>query len=186
MQFLYYTAARIGTALEARYSWITQEQGDYWLNVPAASMKAKRPEPICLKPPVMAALESLQRPDRDLIFPWPFPPSGSHNSLYNEKERLQTLAGIPKERRFGFHAIRACGGDTLFAISPELARDALCHRGSRTTERHYTRAKTRQAQRAAAAAFPPLPDEGQNTLFDMQGSGDALDAMPQPFGTTAH
>ena len=147
-------------------------------------MKARRPEPICLKPPVMAALDSLRCADRDLIFAWPFPPSGAHNGLYKEKERLQALAGIPKERRFGFHAIRKCGGDALFAISPELAKEALCHRDRRTTEQHYTRAKTRQARRAAAALMPALPDEGQNTLFDMQPSGDGLSATPQPFGTT--
>jgi integrase len=184
LQFLYYTSLRIGTALEVRYSWISQEAGEYWLNVPGTSMKAQRPEPICLKPPAMAALESIRRPGRDLIFPWPWPPSGSHQPLYGECERLLTLAGIPPERRFRFHAIRACGADTLFAISPELARDALCHRDLRTTEQHYTQAKTRQARRAAAAAMPRLPDEGQNTLFDVQASGDALDAMPQPFGTT--
>jgi integrase len=164
LQFLYYTSLRIGSTVSARYSWITEEDGTHWINLPSRAMKAKRPEPICLKREALAAIESIRRPGRDIVFAWPWPPSGSRQRLYLEKDRLLELAGIPVERRFGFHAIRACGGDALFAINPELAKEALCHRDVRTTEQHYTRKKTRRARKAAAAAMPPLD---QRTLFEV-------------------
>jgi integrase len=160
---LYYTALRIGTALAARYSWIERDGLDSWLNVPGEAMKAQRPEPICLKPPVMAALESIRRPGCDVAFRWPWPPSGSRQALYREKNRLLDLAGIAAERHFGFHAIRACAGDALYDLDPEMAREALCHRDLRTTEQSYVRKATRRKRRAAAAAMPAL---GERTLFE--------------------
>ena len=137
------------------------------MDVPVEAMKAQRAEAICLKPQTMAALESLRRPGRDVIFAWAFPASGSHQQLYQECERLQELAGIPPERRFRFHAIRACAGDTLYDLDPEMAREALCHKDLRTTEASYTRKATRSRRRAAAAAMPELDArQGQKTLFD--------------------
>ncbi len=167
IRVIYYTGLRIGTALAARYSWIVEKEGDRWLDVPVEAMKAQRAEAICLKPQTMAALESLRRPGRDVIFAWAFPASGSHQQLYQECERLQELAGIPPERRFRFHAIRACAGDTLYDLDPEMAREALCHKDLRTTEASYTRKATRSRRRAAAAAMPELDArQGQKTLFD--------------------
>jgi integrase len=167
LRVIYYTGMRIGSVLAARYSWISIKDGDHWLEVPAATMKAKRPEAICLTAKTMAALDSIRRPGRDVIFAWPWPPCGSHRQLYQECERLQDLAGIPPERRFRFHAIRACAGDTLYDLDPQMAREALCHRDVRTTEQSYVRKSTRRRRRAAAAAMPELGG-GQKTLFDLQ------------------
>ena len=167
LRVIYYTGLRIGSALKIRYSWIAEREGSRWLEMPGRAMKAKRPEPICLTDRTMAALESIRRPGRDVIFDWPWPASGSHQQLYRECERLQELAGIPPERRFRFHAIRACAGDTLYDLDPEMAREALCHKDLRTTEASYTRKATRSRRRAAAAAMPELDArQGQKTLFD--------------------
>jgi integrase len=167
IRVIYYTGLRIGSALAARYSWIVQREGDCWLEMPAQAMKAKRAEPICLKAAAVAALDSIRRPGRDLIFAWPWPPSGSHRALYQECERLQDLAGIPPQRRFRFHAIRACAGDVLYELNPEMAREALCHKDLRTTMESYTAKTTRRRRRAAAAAMPELTTgEGQRTLFE--------------------
>ncbi len=168
IRVIYYTGLRKGTVLAARYTWIVEKEGDRWLEVPGRAMKAKRPEPICLKSNAMAAIDSIRRPGRDVIFDWPWPACGSHQPLYVECERLQELAGIPPERRFRFHAIRACAGDALYDLNPEMAREALCHKDLRTTEQSYTRKATRRARRAAAAAMPEL-GEGQRTLFELNG-----------------
>lgn len=167
VRFIYYTGMRIGSVLAARYAWIAEKEGSAWLNMPGRRMKGKRPESICLTARTMAVLDSIRRPGRDRIFAWPWPASGSHQQLYFECERLQELAGIPPERRFRFHAIRACAGDTLYDLDPEMAREALCHKDLRTTEASYTRKATRSRRRAAAAAMPELDArQGQKTLFD--------------------
>jgi integrase len=164
IRVIYYTGLRIGSALAARYSWIAEKDGDRWLNMPGRSMKAKRSEPICLTARTMEALDSIRRPGRDVIFAWPWAPCGSRQPLYRECDRLLGLAGIPAERHFRFHAIRACAGDTLYELDPEMAREALCHRDVRTTEQSYVRKSTRRKRRAAAAAMPEL-GTGQRTLF---------------------
>ena len=133
LTLLYYTSCRIGTALAARYDWIGEEGLDRWLDVPGAAMKSRRPESLCLKPAAMAALESIRRPGREVIFAWPWPPSGSRQQLYQEKNRLFAVRRHPG-RAASASTPSAPAAATRSTNSTRKRRQRLCHRDSRTTK----------------------------------------------------
>ena len=94
------------------------------------------------------------RTARELVFPC----QGDKERFYYWFHRLQTLAGMPRQEHFGLHVIRKTAATMLAEFSPQAAQLALGHRSLTTTINHY--------------------------INPVSIVGAALDAMPQPFGTT--
>ena len=145
------TGLRRGTLLSMRMDEI--DWAGCRLMLPAARMKSRRPMIVHLNAVAMTALRSIQT-DRELVFPWP------HNIRHLDtcRHRLQEAAGIPKEKRFGFHAIRKTIATILWEESPGAAQFALGHTLGDVTQKRYV-----DGGELVARALDRLPQPGAFT-----------------------
>ena len=165
LQVFYYTTARLGAVMAARWGWInferktlTVHKSDY----PDERIKGKD-QTHYLTDEAIEALRRLKPANaryEDRVFPWPNWPV-SHKSMYHECYRLQTLAGIPKERQRPFHAIRKCTITMLFASDPGAAQKLAGHQSQMITEAYY--AENEKVIRPALAKLPRLTNALQST-----------------------
>lgn len=97
----------------------------------------------------------------EFVLPWP----NDKKWLLTNLHRLQEQAGLPPERRFGFHAFRKGHGQALPGDAATVGRSLGHAAGSDVTRRNY--APIVQADRAAAEALPApqRADDKQRTLF---------------------
>lgn len=131
IRFLYNAAVRIGTALRIQREWIRRVNGVSWLEVPGAADKKRRPRLVFLSPAALAAVDSIGT--QGLVFPWP----RTLKNLHDHRRRLLFAADLPEKRWFGFHAVRKAAGTELYRISPDAARQHLCHGDLATTVKSY-------------------------------------------------
>ena len=102
------------------------------LAIPPKRMKSRRWQ---ITPLNGAALEHLRkiRQAGGLVFPWPF----GRGVFYRHFHKLQAFAAIPRDQRFGLHAIRKTLATRLWGCAPEAAVLALGHTGADVTLKHY-------------------------------------------------
>ncbi len=154
--FLYNTAVRIGTAQVLEWSWLRTgdtPQGAI-LRVPPAGIKCHHGRLIYCNQAAVDAIAPL-RGSRQKVFGFPGWPK-SESYLQRLREELQEKAGLPAERRLGFHALRKLACTTIIEQTHDvgIAQRQLGHqRGSMVTIGNYTQVKA---------------------------SGPALEALPQP------
>lgn len=116
---------RIGALLQAEWSHLSGE----WLTLPAEIRKGGRQDRAYkLAADTLAILGSIRRPQRKLILPWPF----HHTTLYNHYRRIRRRAGLPYDRRSGFHRIRRTVA-TFFEAAGGNATELLGHSDRRVT-----------------------------------------------------
>jgi integrase len=149
-----HTALRIGQLLGLRYSDVAGET----IAVGAAASKGRRGRVQYLSADARAAIEAI-RTDRELIFPWPH----GRRWLQRQLKRLAALAGLPKHRRWGFHAFRRTHATLLADASAgggiEAARISLGHGGAGVTCRSYVAGRVQT--RLAAEVIERLPSLGE-------------------------
>lgn len=142
------TGLRKGTLFKLRMSWIDWQRRA--ITIPAEATKTFVAQIIPLNETCYSHLLRI-RGDRDLLFEWPYT---AKRTFYWNLDKLFELAGIPKDRRFGLHAIRKATATALWEHSPAAAQYTLGHTTPETTR-----------------------------LFYVSGGGivaRALEAMPQP------
>lgn len=91
IRFLWDTGERAGAAAAIRFDWL---EGDI-IAIPARARKAHKPAVYRLTGGTLAALESIRRPERPLVFPWPF----CEATRYNVFRRILRRAGLPATRK---------------------------------------------------------------------------------------
>jgi len=151
----YFVGTRIGTTLALRWSMLVKPT---LIRVPADSLKGTNDQEFYIHPMALAAAAAIRTRD-PRIFPWPC----KLNYLERLRRELLAAAGIPKERRFGFHGGRKCLCTQLMQINPIAAQKALGHLGIAMTRDHYTGADV-VAAAMAKIPQPRLPG-GQLELF---------------------
>jgi integrase len=153
----YNTQLRRRTLFEMRMDEIDWQAG--YLLLPANRFKGGRPMMVHLNPPAMEALQQIRAP-RELVFPVTARMTLPQNlkTFYSWFHRLQNSAGIPEGEHFGLHEIRKTAATVLAGFSPQAAQLALGHKSLTTTMNSY--------------------------INPTSIIGEALDAMPQPFGAT--
>lgn len=134
VRFLCATGLRIGTAMALEWSMVQGEM----LVIPGAITKKRRPHVQYLHPAITAAIEPL-RGVSTRLFPFAnYPQPGGVRTLQRHREKLVTLAGLPEDRRFGFHGFRKYHATELFqAVGLDGAAASLNHRDGATTLGHY-------------------------------------------------
>jgi len=164
--FLFYTGLRIGATMRLEWSMLEGE----WIRVPSRTSKQRRGKKQFFHPEAREAIEPLRR-GQALIFAWPnwIEKQGARRSMRRVFECLLARAGLPEQRRFGFHAFRKEHATELASINPLAAQMSLGHTDMRTTQQHYVN------PRITAAAIQQMPslraaektgDTRQMRLFD--------------------
>jgi integrase len=165
--FAYNSGLRIGTILKLRRSMLRGlDDGTIWLDIPGKIAKQGKTTPQVLSTHAQRALAMLST--ADVIYPWPH----TLKHLHCVRHVLQTRAGIPIDRQYGFHALRGSNATELFAIDPDAARANLNHEKLATTTRHYVavdslvKAQARRTSAALERIPQPRASNGQMLLFD--------------------
>jgi integrase len=128
----YNTGLRTGSLLSMRLEHIDWEKGIATL--PGDVMKAGRCQVLKLNDTAMDHLERVRGlRQQGLVFECPW----SREWFMRHFKQLQELAGIPRDRRFGFHAIRRTLATALWELSPQAAKLMLGHTNEAITIRHY-------------------------------------------------
>ncbi|HVX16241.1 MAG TPA: tyrosine-type recombinase/integrase [Pirellulales bacterium] len=117
------------------------------LVIPATILKNGRGQVVPLGPTAMHHLLAT-RTDREFVLPFPRDISDLYPLLY----RLQDMAGIPRSRRFGLHAIRRATATVLWGDSPQAAQLMLGHGSMTITQQRYVAAAS--ILRVAADQMP--------------------------------
>lgn len=164
--YIYNVGIRINTALQIRWEMHRRDDRQrLWLHVPPGIIKQHRGEKFYVNIAAAEAMESI-RSQRELIFPWP------HHRRYLDTVRVKllTAAGIPPERRFGFHALRGAMCTEAAEKNPMVAQKQAGHLGIAMTRDAYVNKKV------VAETMEKLPqprgrrrrkdDPRQQRLFD--------------------
>lgn len=129
----YNTGARIGSLLAARWDQISRDRESRpWLAVPVKRGHVRR---VYLNPFALEAIEAM-RPltgDRPKVWHWPY----SLSYLQCQRRHLAAAAGLPPDRRLGFHALRKAMITECSAVDPLAASLQAGHADFRTTQNHY-------------------------------------------------
>lgn len=134
--FAYNTGMRIGELLALRRGMLRRTaRGLRYLDVPGAYRKQGKAARIALNAAALEAWEAM--PTTDVVWPWP------HHRAHLDtiRRELLTAAGLPPERRFGFHALRKAAATAIYSLDPEAAQRQLTHESRSTTEKHYVAAQ---------------------------------------------
>ena len=150
------TGLRAGTLFALRVEWIDWEA--HRIIVPPGAMKSRREFTVFLNDTAYRMLKSFLDGRRgELVFPM----AAHSRQFWIHFHKLQTIAGIPREKHFGLHAIRKTHGTRLWMESPEAARLGLDHSDASVTIRHYVEAQ--------AIIIPALARLTQPACFQPQG-----------------
>jgi integrase len=115
--------------------------------VPAEIMKTGKGLTLPMNDVVYRHLWAI-RGTREHVFPW----DCSQEWFRRQFKRLQVLAGIPKEKTFGLHALRRTAATILWKHSPQAAQLMLGHATQDITKRSYV-----NAEEVLAGALATLP-----------------------------
>jgi len=144
IRFVYNSALRIDSAIEARREWIEVrakrgQPPEHWLCLPAEATKPRQPLQVYLNQSARLAIEMVPRSEDGRIFAFPGWPSSQ--SWLQELRRRQ-LAEIPttilpEDRRLGFHGLRRATLHWLAERNPLVARKVAGHSGGDVLADHY-------------------------------------------------
>jgi integrase len=171
--YSYNTGVRIGTALKIAFGWHRRDdQGRLWVDVPGEALKCRDGDSLYVNHAAEQAMEAI-RTDRALLFPWPH----CIRHLHTIRAKLLDRAGIPANRRLGFHGLRKAAAKGAAEFRMDVARIQLGHATETMTREHYVprsivaatmeqmqQPRSRRLSRTAA-------DRRQRNLFDAE-AGD--------------
>ena len=148
---LYDTGARQGAARSLRWE-------DYQPDIPALLLRAetqkqKTDQLLKIANDTAAVLETIRKPERELIFPWPF--HGAY--FYAHVKRILNAAGLPNGRREQCQKIRRTTLSLMHARGGDATMQAG-HSSSDVTRKSYL--DTTGAKHAAEIIPRPLAPEG--------------------------
>ena len=123
---LWDSGARIGATMKLR--WEQVDLHDASLVMLAETQKQADDQAFPLHPNTVAALRRIVKPERDLVFPWPY----HRDSLWNHYSRILKRAGLPHGRRDKFHRMRRSAA-SHFEAAGGNATDLLGHSSRRIT-----------------------------------------------------
>lgn len=150
------TGLRVGQLLSLQWQDLQPAEGlpGAWVLVTHQAHRARRGLRQYLTAEAVAHLEQNRQHPRQL-FPW----TASRRWLGASLQQLLELAGLPPQRRFGFHGFRKYLTTALrrsgFASSQRLAQAAAGHADVRTTSAHYINASLEEL--LLAEALEALP-----------------------------
>lgn len=122
------TGERTGALLQLRWDWVTPTGLDF----PADARKGGKAAYYRLSARCLAELETIRRPIRPLVFPWPL----HHTTFYLHYSRLLVMAGLPSDRRCKPQRMRR-SHLTYWQAGGEDATARAHHVDAETTRRHY-------------------------------------------------
>lgn len=126
---LWDSGERIGALIQTRWEWVS----DGWLIIPAEVRKSQTEDRTYrLSQESVNWLDTIRRPRRDLVWPWPFAAS----YLWIAYKRLRKRAGLPADRRSSFHRMRRSVASHYEAAGGN-ATELLGHSDRRLTKRSY-------------------------------------------------
>jgi integrase len=168
--FAYNTGLRIGSLMALEWPMV---QGQQILLPARTAVKGRQNKRFPLNTPAAQALEEMRKisaacmaknfgtPGR--VWPWRGWPS-SQSWLQAKRKDILAAAGIPKERRFGFHGCRKAMCSESAAISAIGGSMAAGHKDMKTTMASYVNPKI-IADTLAQLPQPPRRDGQQMNLF---------------------
>ncbi len=121
VRWIYNVGTRIDTTMRLEYPMI---RGN-WLVVPPAIMKRHAARRFWVNDAAMAAVDAI-RTHRTRIFPWPNWPR-SQNWLQKTRRLILAAAGIPPQRRWGFHGLRKAMASQVALIDRRVAQSMMGH-----------------------------------------------------------
>jgi integrase len=146
---LWDSGERISALLESRWDWVS----DDWLIIPAEVRKGQSEDRTYhLSPESTGWLETIRRPKRELIWPWPHAPS----YLWISYRRLRERAGLASDRRSSFHRMRRSVA-SHFEAAGGNATELLGHSDRRLTQRSYLDPRFCKAPQATDRLFRLSP-----------------------------
>jgi integrase len=127
---LWYTGERISGILHLRWSDVDLENG--WLVVPAAARKGRKRDKATRLPTIAVdALKRIEKPSRDLIFPWDTSPT----YIYKIYTRLLRRVGLSTDCKSKFHRMRKSAASHFEAAGGNAT--SLLDHSSRTVTLAY-------------------------------------------------
>ena len=157
------TGFRKGTLFKLRMAWIDWQRRT--ITIPAEATKTGMAQVIPLNETCYVHLLRI-RSERDLVFEWPY---SAKRTFYWNLAKMFDLAGIPKERRFGLHAIRKATATALWEHSPTAAQFTLGHTTAETTRQFYVAGGGIVARALASMPQPEAFTAGMNSSRDQKG-----------------
>jgi len=128
---------------------------DGWLVIPAEVRKGQAEDRTYrLSAESTGWLETIRRPKRDLIWPWPF----AESYLWIAYKRLRKRAGLPSDRRSSFHRMRRSVA-SHFEAAGGNATELLGHSDRRLTQRSYLDPRFCKAPQAVDRLFRLNPHD---------------------------
>lgn len=154
---LWDSGERIGALIQSRWEWVSRDdQGRTWLTIPAEARKGQAEDRTYqLSPESVAWLHTIQRPKRDLIWPWPY----AESYLWIAYRRLRRRAGLPTDRNSSFHRMRRSVA-SHFEAAGGNATVLLGHSDRKVTRQSYLDPRIAVPPQATDKLFrlsPPLP-----------------------------
>ena len=171
--YVYNTGLRIGAALAVKYAWHRRDEGGrLWVEIPACVNKGDQPERFYVNHAAEQAMEAI-RTERAAVFPWPH----CIRHLHTVRAKLLARAGIPAQRRRGFHALRKSCADQTAEVRMDVAQKQLGHAAIAMTRDHYvsktivaaTMEQMQQPRRSRLGRT--AADRRQRRLFQMETEG---------------
>lgn len=142
---LWDSGERIGALIQSRWEWIS----DGWLIIPAEVRKSQTEDKTYrLSQESVAWLDTIRRPRRDLVWPWPY----AESYLWIAYKKLRKRAGLPTDRRSSFHRMRRSVA-SHFEAAGGNATELLGHSDRRLTKRSYLDVRIVKAPQASDLLF---------------------------------
>ena len=128
---IYNSGLRVGTLINATWDWVDFRRMTF---IPEKRQGVKTVYRTCLNDEAAAMLLRMRNAHASAkLFPWPY----HRRTLYCHARRQQEMAGIPKHRQFGFHAIRKHFGSEMASYDFAAATRALGHSSPSVTSQYY-------------------------------------------------
>jgi integrase len=129
LAFIWSTAERKSAALALRWEWIDRQK--MRIVIPSDVRKGRVKTAVyVLWPEVWELLERIQKPEWDIVFPWP------GGTYYHHFARINKRAGIHAGRKFKTHCLRVSHATWLQVFGGDATKALIhgtAHTRSRTT-----------------------------------------------------
>jgi integrase len=140
---------RISAVMDLRWEHVDLKGG--WLRVPAELRKGKGADKVFkLHEETVKALRTIQSPEREALFPWPF----GRTYLWQKYEPILKAAGLPTSGQFKFHRLRRSVA-SFFEAAGGDATELLGHSARSVTRKHYLDERIVKPKQASDLLFRP-------------------------------
>lgn len=165
----YNTALRINSILQLRHEWFEQDEFGWWAVMPNASMKKQQGRRFYFNRHAMRAVSLLgshsgKAAARGRVLDWPILPGRVQDI---RRDHILPAAGLPNQKRFGFHGMRQACVYQANRINSAAAKLILGHTMGDVTLEYYTdwQLYVETLDKLPQPAWAPLSGEQQLSLF---------------------